>query len=72
MIPVIIPAYEPGESLVNLINDLKSRGIDDIIVVNDGSGADYEPVFRAAENMGAKVLKHEKNRGKGRALRTAF
>lgn len=41
-----------------------------IVVVNDGSSESAEPVFQELE--GAVVLRHEKNRGKGRALKTGI
>ena len=44
-------------------------------MVNDGSGSAYEDIFKAAKNLlseKAILLTHEVNRGKGRALKTAF
>ncbi|WP_433676358.1 GtrA family protein [Microbacterium gorillae] len=68
---VVIPAYEPGGRLVPLVDSLVSAGLT-VIVVNDGSGTPFAEVFAYAEAHGAMVLRHDHNRGKGAALRTAF
>ena len=34
---IIIPAYQPDEKLISLIQELTEYGFDDIVVVNDGS-----------------------------------
>ena len=72
MIPVIIPAYEPDERMDKLIDSLLSEGISPIVVVNDGSGSEYDKFYQAAKELGCTVLTHDVNRGKGRALKTAF
>lgn len=72
-IPVIIPAYEPSERLVQLIQRLKQEKIAHIVVTDDGSGAFYRPIFEQVEAIeGCVVLHHAVNLGKGRALKTAF
>ncbi|MDD6812529.1 MAG: glycosyltransferase [Lachnospiraceae bacterium] len=72
-IPVIIPAYEPDEKLIVLLQHLQEAGIAHIVVVDDGSGSDYRTLFERAEAMeGCIVLTHTVNLGKGRALKTAF
>lgn len=69
---VVIPAYKPDEKLPRLIRDLKDAGVSSILVVNDGSGAAFDGVFREVEALGCELLIHEVNRGKGAALKTAF
>lgn len=72
-IPVIIPAYEPDEKLIALLHALQETGIRHVVVVDDGSGEQYEPLFAQAEEMeNCVVLHHAVNLGKGRALKTAF
>lgn len=72
-IPVIIPAYEPDEKLSILLRSLKKAGIENIVVVDDGSGSEYAALFEAAAALeGCTVLTHSVNLGKGRALKTAF
>ena len=41
-----------------------------VLVVDDGSGPAHRAVFDAAARLGAVVVSHEVNHGKGRALRT--
>ncbi|MEN0128376.1 MAG: glycosyltransferase [Brevundimonas sp.] len=70
---VLIPAYEPDERLVALVAALRlERPGMQVVVVDDGSGPDYRPVFAAAAAAGATVLTHDVNRGKGRALKTGL
>lgn len=66
----LIPAYEPGEKLINLARDLRGRGFD-IVIVDDGSGMGYRDIFEEA-SRDAVVLTHPENRGKGVALRTGL
>ncbi len=41
--------------------------------MDDGSGPGYREIFdRAEKTAGCIVLRHDKNRGKGRALKTGF
>lgn len=70
---VLIPAYRPGPGLPQLIRELRAadRGLD-VLVVDDGSGPEHADIFRAAADLGAEVLRHDDNRGKGSALRTGF
>ena len=69
---MVIPAYKPDEKLLGVIRDLKSAGVERILVVNDGSGPAYDSVFREVENCACELLVHDVNRGKGAALKTAF
>ena len=70
---IVIPAYRPDEKLFGVIDGLAS-GDDRFIVVDDGSGAAYAGIFRRLEKeySGVTVIRHCLNRGKGRALKTAF
>ena len=76
MIPIIIPAYEPDMRLLELLKDMKSNKCGPVILVNDGSGKEYNDIFDKAQtilkDIGGVLLIHEKNKGKGRALKTAF
>ena len=72
-VPVIIPSLEPDERLPRLLAEMREAGIENIVLVDDGSGPDYAPVFeRAQREFGCTVLRHAVNLGKGRALKTAF
>lgn len=67
---VIIPAYRPDERLIELTADVLSRGYS-VIVVDDGSGEIYAPVFDGLDPR-VTLLRHEKNRGKGAGIKTAL
>lgn len=66
----LIPAYEPGNLLINLLDQIWSAGLT-IIVVDDGSGPSFSNIFRQAEVL-AIVLTHPENYGKGRAIKTGL
>jgi putative flippase GtrA len=69
---VLIPSYEPDGRLLELVRALRASTTYDILIVDDGSGPAYAPVFAAARELGAWVCTHAANRGKGAALRTGF
>ncbi len=72
-ISVILPSLNPDEKLMMVVNGLIAEGFDDIVIVNDGSDAEHmEPFYEADKLSQVTVLTHEVNRGKGRALKTAF
>jgi len=69
---VIIPAYKPSDVILSFTQEL-TETFSHILVVNDGSGDEYKEIFRSLGQLpGVVVLEHDKNRGKGRALKTAF
>lgn len=71
---VVIPAYEPDEKLLRLVDELKQQTDYKIIIVDDGSkNAESKDVFSKLEADSVVTLLHHKvNRGKGRAMKTAF
>lgn len=69
---VLIPSYQPDDRLTGLVGDLAGIEGIEVLVVDDGSGPDYAPVFAKAALAGAEILTHPVNRGKGAALRTGF
>lgn len=73
-IPLIIPAYEPDYRMIELLKTLEGSNRT-IIIVDDGSGDEYKKIFDEARNAIGEngiVITHEVNKGKGRALKTAF
>lgn len=64
---ILIPAYMPDETLVGLVQKLREHEFH-ILVVNDGSGEAFDPIFKAVSEN-AEVIGYEKNRGKGYALK---
>lgn len=69
---VVIPAYKPNDSLINLINEINQQFSKcSFVIVDDGSGND-DLFNKIAKIENVVVLKHETNKGKGFALKTAF
>lgn len=70
---VVIPALDPDGTLPEYAMSLLERGAEQVVVVDDGSGESSQPVFRTLEGMDwCTVLRHERNQGKGRAMKDAF
>jgi len=65
---VCIPAYNEAAGIQQFVLECR-RYSDKVIVCDDGS---FDETSRLAEEAGAEVIKHQKNRGKGAALRTLF
>lgn len=66
---VLIPAYQPDERLVEITRSVHQQLSCELLVVDDGSGADCSAIFEAARRSGARVLRYATNAGKGYALR---
>lgn len=72
-ITIVLPSLNPDEKLLMVVNALRDKGFDDIVVVNDGSDQEHREPFKIiSEFKECHVLTHEVNKGKGRALKTAF
>mgnify|MGYP001041993273 CR=1 FL=1 len=70
---ILIPAYKPEHRLVQLVEQLLAASPAQIVVVNDGSPADYDLIFATlAQLPRVQILVHAVNQGKGAALRTGF
>lgn len=69
-VALVVPAREPSETLLALLESLVAYGFGAIVLVNDGSDAACDAVFARAQ--GVHLLAHAVNLGKGRALKTAF
>ena len=70
---VLIPAWNPDTRLIALVEDLAAYGFAMILVVDDGSPAGSLPIFEQMKTVpSVHLLRHERNRGKGRALKTGF
>lgn len=67
---IIIPAYCPDARLVKLIIEIHKLKNLPIVVIDDGSGGKYRKIFLAVEEIpNCIVYYHEKNQGKGTALK---
>lgn len=65
---IIIPAYNPDFHLIEIVKELKELG-NEIIVIDDGS---YNKECFDKIKEDAIIITHNKNKGKGQALKTAF
>lgn len=68
---IIIPAYNPDNELVKLVNQLTYYGYKDIIVINDGSNKKTEKYFKKIENE-VHIVEHKENKGKGIAIKSGL
>ena len=69
---IVIPSYKPHKEIMSeFLNKLKIN-FKEIVIVDDGSGLEYTEFFNKIEQSGIKVLRHNVNLGKGRAIKTAF
>lgn len=84
IIPVIIPAYEPDEKLIELMESLKRANIaQPVYIINDGSSERCISIFDTLKDnisngyyneamTSVRMLHHAVNLGKGRALKFAM
>lgn len=69
---ILIPAYEPSVRMLKLINQLKTICNYSVVIVDDGSGGAYSEILKLAGELGCTIVTHNKNQGKGQALKTGF
>ena len=73
LVSVVLPSLNPTGKLLDVVTGIIGEGFEDIIIVDDGSDEEHLEPFREVEALSqCHVLRHEKNRGKGAALKTAF
>jgi glycosyltransferase involved in cell wall biosynthesis len=66
----LIPSYQPTDVLLRLLAELRRAGDWQIVVVDDGSGADYAAILGRVKQMtGVTLLTNAVNLGKGAALK---
>ncbi|UCC69861.1 MAG: glycosyltransferase family 2 protein [Armatimonadota bacterium] len=75
-VSIIIPVYNERDTLAEVISRIEAvelTGLErEIIVVDDGSDDGTAEVCAALTDRVAQVIRHERNRGKGAALRSGF
>lgn len=70
---ILIPSLEPDDRLPAYLRQLRERGFERMVVVDDGSSGKTQPLFdRMAQMDGVTVLHHDVNHGKGVALKTGY
>ncbi len=72
-ITIVLPSLNPDHKMIEVVDGLLGAGFEDILIVDDGSDAEHSCYFeQAAQHPECRLLRHNKNLGKGRALKTAF
>ncbi|MEA5026100.1 MAG: bifunctional glycosyltransferase family 2/GtrA family protein [Erysipelotrichaceae bacterium] len=66
----LIPAFEPQNVLIKLVDQLANENYR-VIIVDDGSGKNYKDIFDSLKSM-AEVVTHTRNLGKGCAIKTGL
>ena len=71
---IVIPAYNEKSTIKEIIERVRATPYDkEIIVVDDGSTDGSREILKEIEgDPGLRIFFHEKNTGKGAALRTGF
>lgn len=81
LLSIVIPAFNESHTILNLLEKLRDTKIDfsidkEFVIVNDCSTDDTEKkiisFFKNHPNLTIQYIKHDKNQGKGAALRTGF
>lgn len=66
---IVIPAYNEATVIGSVIENIRTAGYENILVVDDGS---KDATAETARNAGAEVMVHILNRGQGAALKTGI
>ena len=70
---VVLPSLNPNEKFDRVVDGLREAGFQRILIVDDGSDEQHQTHFQRAEAFPeCSVIRHEVNKGKGRALKDGF
>ena len=69
-VTIVLPAFNEGESIGGLVTELRaSAPWHEVLVIDDGSS---DGTGNAAQDAGARVVRHPYNKGNGAAIKTAI
>jgi glycosyltransferase involved in cell wall biosynthesis len=75
-VSIVIPVYNEVETITQVLDRVRmapTSGLKkEIVIVDDASSDGTAEYLRTLEDQGLKCLFHERNRGKGAALRSGF
>jgi len=70
---IVLPSLDPDKKFKAVVDELVETGFENIVIVDDGSCDERRKWFEdASKYPQCHVLHHGVNKGKGRALKTAF
>ena len=70
-ISVIVPVFNEDSTISEIIKKVQDIDIDkEIIIIDDGSTDKTTQILQNLKGNNIKILFHDKNLGKGRALKT--
>lgn len=70
---VIMPVFNESRTLLEILRLVRAAPFEkEIIIVDDGSGDGTREILSAIKDPQIKILHHERNKGKGAAVRTAL
>lgn len=70
-VALVVPAYKPTKDMLPMLERFARETDLTLLVVDDGSGESYQSLFAQVPEK-TILLRHEQNRGKGAALKTAM
>jgi glycosyltransferase involved in cell wall biosynthesis len=69
-VTVVVPAYNEGDSIGQVVQELRAAaGWHEVLVIDDGS---TDGTGKAAQDAGARVIRHPYNKGNGASVKTAI
>src|SRR5918997_1146264 len=69
-VTIVVPAFNEGASIGQVVSELRAvADWHEVLVVDDGS---TDGTGRAAQDAGARVIRHPYNKGNGAAVKTAI
>ncbi|MEE9226710.1 MAG: glycosyltransferase family 2 protein [Acidobacteriota bacterium] len=72
-ISVVVPVFNEASTIAEVLRRIRETPYDkEILVVDDGSTDGTAETLAGIADPQLRILRHERNRGKGAALRTAF
>ena len=75
LISIVIPVYNEQDTILNIIQKVQDVELNidkEIIIVDDCSKDGTQEILKGLNVPNVKIFFHEKNKGKGGALRTGF
>jgi len=70
---IVIPVYNEKNTIKEIVNKVKSVDLNkEIVIVDDYSTDGTREILKTMEGEVDKIIYHDKNQGKGAALRTGF